>query len=233
MNRSSSELKGIARETLQGHYSIPVAAFFMIQLAVMIITFTYTNLFGTTLIGTTSLMIFYAGLLIISLLSCLAQAGYSWLLMNLSRGRSYQLGDIIYPFGHQGDKILITTIMKGLLGFLCLLPALVSLFFVMLYPHQVLLRLLVLVLLLAGLVGCVMIDLTYSLTSYICLDIPELTAAEVMKTSRDMMHGHCFRLFYLEISFLGLILLSILSCYIGFLWLYPYMETTKIQSINT
>ncbi|MDY3917917.1 MAG: DUF975 family protein [Candidatus Limivivens sp.] len=224
MNRSSSELKGMARESLRGHYSTPVAALLMIQLAVTLITVTYANFFGSG-----SSLIYYAGLIIISLLTCLAEAGYSWLLMKLARRHPVQPGDIFYPFSHQGDRILITTIMKGLLGLACLLPALAALLFVSLYPGLLWLKLLALFLFLAGIVGSVIVELAYSLTTYICLDVPELTSTEVMKTSRELTEGKRFRLFYLEISFLGLGLLSVLTCYVGLLWLLPYMETAKIH----
>ncbi len=41
-----------------------------------------------------------------------------------------------------------------------------------------------------------------------------------------MMKGHKRRLFRLELSFLPLMLLCVLSFGIGFLWLNPYMQMT-------
>ena len=40
-----------------------------------------------------------------------------------------------------------------------------------------------------------------------------------------MMKGHKFDLFWLYLSFIGWILLSILTLGIGLLWLAPYMQT--------
>ncbi|MDO5423949.1 MAG: DUF975 family protein [Eubacteriales bacterium] len=228
MKRTSSELKGLAREALLGNYTVPVAAFFMTQLAIMAITFTYTNLFGIAT-STFGLIIFYIGYLIIVLLSGLVGAGYSRLLMNLSRNYPYQFSDLIYPFSHQGDRILLTTLLKALMELLCLLPALAAFLLLMLSTGRVWLKLVTLILFLVGMVGCFAIELTYALTTYICLDTPELTTTEVMQCSREMMQGNRLRLLYVEISFIGLMLLSVLSLNIGFLWLYPYMETTKIQ----
>ena len=36
-------------------------------------------------------------------------------------------------------------------------------------------------------------------------------------------------LFVLQLSFIGWVLLAICSCGIGFLWLSPYMEVTKVK----
>jgi uncharacterized membrane protein len=38
-----------------------------------------------------------------------------------------------------------------------------------------------------------------------------------------MMHGNKWRLFCLELSFIGWGILCLLTCGIGFLWLSPYM----------
>ena len=65
----------------------------------------------------------------------------------------------------------------------------------------------------------------YALTPFLLVDCPELTALECIKLSNQMMKGHKFDLFYLYLSFIGWILLSILTLGIGLLWLTPYMQT--------
>ena len=49
-----------------------------------------------------------------------------------------------------------------------------------------------------------------------------------MRESRQLMKGRPGAFFYLQISFFGLILLSLLTCYIGMLWLIPYMQMTSV-----
>lgn len=65
----------------------------------------------------------------------------------------------------------------------------------------------------------------YILTPFLIKDNPELSAAEAIRLSEKMMKGHKFDCFYLELSFIGWILLSILTLGIGLLWLMPYMYT--------
>jgi len=66
----------------------------------------------------------------------------------------------------------------------------------------------------------------YALTPYILRDFPGLSAMEASAESRRMMRGHKMELFLLELSFLGWVFLSFLTCGIGFIWLIPYMYAT-------
>ncbi len=47
-----------------------------------------------------------------------------------------------------------------------------------------------------------------------------------MKESKSLMKGHKLDLFLLWLSFIGWVILAILTFGIGFLWLSPYMGTT-------
>ena len=42
-----------------------------------------------------------------------------------------------------------------------------------------------------------------------------------------MMKGSKGRLFYIDLTFVPLMLLCVLTCGIGLLWLMPYMQATK------
>ena len=44
--------------------------------------------------------------------------------------------------------------------------------------------------------------------------------------SKDMMYGNKWRLFVLELSFIGWEILALLCCGMGFIFLSPYMEAT-------
>jgi uncharacterized membrane protein len=65
------------------------------------------------------------------------------------------------------------------------------------------------------------------MTSYILKDYPELKNNEAIELSMAMMKGHKFDYFYLTLTFIGWILLSILTLGIGLLWLSPYISTTS------
>jgi uncharacterized membrane protein len=67
----------------------------------------------------------------------------------------------------------------------------------------------------------------YAMTPYILVDNPELSANQAINMSREMMKGHKFDLFFLQLSFIGLIFLSIFTLGIGLLWVMPYMMTAQ------
>lgn len=66
---------------------------------------------------------------------------------------------------------------------------------------------------------------SYSLIYFIILDHPEYSHFEVLRKSSDMMYGHRMELFVLCLRFIPWLLLGIVTCGIGFLWVCPYMTT--------
>lgn len=69
--------------------------------------------------------------------------------------------------------------------------------------------------------------LNYSMATYIANDHPELTARQAIAASKKMMQGHKWRLFCLDLSFLGWTLAAALTLGIGSFALAPYYETAK------
>lgn len=68
---------------------------------------------------------------------------------------------------------------------------------------------------------------SYSMTYYVLEDNPELSGDKAIEESMRMMSGHKWELFWLHLSFIGWLLLSILTLGIGILWLIPYMNTAQ------
>ena len=68
---------------------------------------------------------------------------------------------------------------------------------------------------------------SYSMTPYILIDNPELSAREAIRKSQQMMVGQKFNLFWLQLSFIGWFFLACLTGGIGFLWLVPYYQTSQ------
>ena len=65
---------------------------------------------------------------------------------------------------------------------------------------------------------------SYSMAAYILYEHPEMTPNEAITKSRELMDGNKWRLFCLEISFIGWAFLCVFTCGIGYLWLLPYEE---------
>lgn len=65
---------------------------------------------------------------------------------------------------------------------------------------------------------------SYAMTDYILAENPELTANEAIAMSKEIMYGNRWRLFCLQISFIGWSILASLTLGIGNLWLTPYKQ---------
>ena len=74
----------------------------------------------------------------------------------------------------------------------------------------------------------IIINLRYGFAFVILSEYPELSAVEALQKSASLMRGNKWKLFCLNFSFIGWILLSVLSCGIGFIWITPYMNVANI-----
>lgn len=64
--------------------------------------------------------------------------------------------------------------------------------------------------------------LQYSLFYFILADNDNVGVIDALRISRRMTKGYKWKLFLLELSFIGWILLSVLTCGILYLWILPY-----------
>lgn len=64
----------------------------------------------------------------------------------------------------------------------------------------------------------------YSMAFYIMQEDSSVGIFEAINRSKELMVGNKWRLFCLQISFIGWAILSVLTFGIGFLWLFPYVN---------
>jgi len=73
----------------------------------------------------------------------------------------------------------------------------------------------------------IMANYSYAMAPYIMAEHPNCTAGQALSESKEMMRGNRFRLFCLELSFLGWTILGVLTLGIGLLWVNPYMAVSR------
>ena len=126
------------------------------------------------------------------------QYGYDISFLEYARTReNVKIEGIFYGFKNYGC-VLLTGLLVGIYTFLWLLLLIVP-----------------------GIIKA----LSYSMSFYIVKDNPELSSEECIKRSMEMMDGHKWELFCLGLSFIGWILLGIITLGIGLIWIVPYMST--------
>lgn len=73
---------------------------------------------------------------------------------------------------------------------------------------------------------------SYSMTYFIMKDDETIEGTEAITKSRELMYGHKKELFLQDLSFIGWILLSILTFGILSLWVGPYMQLARAEFYN-
>jgi len=111
----------------------------------------------------------------------------------------------------RGEQIAVENIFEGFKRFF---PGFLLWFFTALFT-----ALWCLLLIIPGIVKA----FGYSMAFYIMYDNPEIKPLEALKKSQIMMKGYKLKLFWLELSFVGWLILAYLTMGVGLLWLNPYM----------
>lgn len=141
-------------------------------------------------------------ILLLSIVSMIWQAGYTIFIMNTVKKSGATFGNLLDGFS--------ITLKLILLGFLrTLFITLWSLLFY--FP---------------GIIAAY----RYRMSLYLLLDHPEMGVMECLRTSKQMMKGHKWECFVLDLSFIGWRLLSELPLigYFVSLWVTPYVNTTYV-----
>ena len=120
----------------------------------------------------------------------------------------------IFLMIYRGEEVSYNNLFEGFRSFLAaFLAFLLMSIFVVLWS---------LLLIVPGIIA----GIRYSQTYYILKENPDMDGNSAIQVSKKMMEGHKGEYFMLWLSFIGWILLGIITLGIGFLWIGPYMATT-------
>ncbi|MBO5312781.1 MAG: DUF975 family protein [Clostridia bacterium] len=70
---------------------------------------------------------------------------------------------------------------------------------------------------------------SYAMAYYIKIDHPEYSATQAITESRRMMNGYKFKLFCLDLSFIGWYIVGFLACCVGTFWVNPYAQASRAE----
>jgi len=227
--KSSAELKASAKERMFGHYGTAVGAVLIIMCTVGSVTIMTSMLVDMTTVSGT--IIDYAITFLISLLSGLFTSGTTYLYLKIICGRPASVGDIFRGFTLCPDKAILIQGWITLITYIAGIPMFTLSYKLITASETEALKLMLpysLSIILYGVVSMIL-SLLYALPFYLLHDFPQYSAKELLAKSRELMRGHKGRLFYIYVSFLPLLLVSVLSCGIGLLWLIPYMNATQTE----
>lgn len=222
-NRTSAELKRLAKGQLLGQYGGFIAAQLLYVLFVMaILLFT---LFHVDLSSATGTIIYYAISFLVQITGCLFSVGFAYMYLKTLQNGHALVTDMFHGIKHHADKIIIIGFIITAIYNLLMLPYML---FFRQYTKtgEAIFFLAACITLVIGAAITIYFKLFFALADYIILDFPSYGPIETMKMSIQFIKGHKGRYFYIFMSFIPLVLLCYLTCGIGFLWLAPYMGMT-------
>ncbi|HJA92460.1 MAG TPA: DUF975 family protein [Candidatus Eisenbergiella merdipullorum] len=220
---TSAELKARAKGQLLGKYGTVIPAVIIVEAIMLVIS----NVVMFPLNSQT-----IPGMIFSFIIECLLQlfagifiAGQTYLYLNISCGGNIRVSDVFYGFTHHPDKAILIQLFQLLLMLASFIPVFICLALWMVIDTLYML-IPITITFCIGLVASVIITLMYSQSYFVMLDFPDFSAVQCLRFSRKIMKGNKGRRFYLDVSFIPLYLLGILTCCIGLLFVIPYMNAT-------
>jgi len=230
------ELKNLAKDKLQGKYGAAVlilflyslitngATLFISMLANMTAATAYA-LTGTVSAVTVINIVFEIINLVTAIILGILQAGITLFYLNIACDQPYATGNLFYGFKKDSGKALILSAATGLCNAVCLYPCQYCLS-AYLSSRDAQMLYMAFIVMIIGFCVYIPVSLGLSQVFYLMLDYPDRSAKETLALTFQVMKGNKGRLFRLQLSFIPMMILCILSLGIGFLWLNPYMQMT-------
>lgn len=230
---TSSQLKTRAKDLLEGRFGSAVLIIFLggiITATLSMISNSFVSLLlmvmglnlSSVVVGIFSLSVSA----VVSLFTNIFSAGYALFFLNVACKRSCDVGCLFYGFrGQQFGKCMSLSAFFTIVSFVLFLPCQIcnGMFGQTKETGWMMAALLLGSIALAA---STIFSLVFSQCYFLLLDFPDYTAKQLLQSSAQIMRGHKGRLFYLQVSFIPLVLLALLTCGIGILWLRPYIQMT-------
>lgn len=227
MNRNITELKRIARGNLTFRYKIPVLAVLFSHLLTIVITTPFSDNYAAST-SFVSTIVFLLSSLFISLLTSLLVYGQVNVHLKLARLSEPQMGDIFVFFKNQPDRYILGTLISFFIILAAALPfyivsLLINFFFYNLESVRIAADI---ALLIFAVLACIYEAIKLSLFPFFLVDRQDMSLMECFFASREKANNEIGRLIKTTLSFIGYLLLSVLSLGLGFLWTVPYLFQT-------
>ena len=220
---TSAELKARAKGQLLGKYGTVIPTVLVVEIIMVSVSGILSfPLNPQTIPGAVLSFIIEC---LVQLLAGIFLAGQTYLYLNISCGGNIRVSDVFYGFTHHPDRAILIQLFQLLLMLASFVPlfAVLGLWMVI---DSIYMLIPVAVTFCFGLIVSMIISLMYSQSYFVMLDFPDFTALQCLRYSRRIMKGSKARRFYLDMSFIPLYLLGLLTCCIGLLFVIPYVNTT-------
>lgn len=234
--KKNYELKNTAKDRLEGRYGGAILILFLSAVVSWVARLFINSVANSTMRSVYDMtgsagavqavtVFFDVVFLAANILLGVMNAGIALYFLNIACGQQPFVRDLFYGFQNDSKKALLISAAMVLCNTVFLGP---GQYFTDKFRTTMDLKWLLpaLIALVVGLFAYVPVSLGIAFSFFLMLDFPDRSGKEALQQSWRLMKGNRMRLFLLELGFLPLMFLCILSLGIGFLWLEPYMQMT-------
>jgi uncharacterized membrane protein len=222
--RSPAMLRAMARGQMLGKYPFAAAVFVSVLMIYLLARFFLVILIDSG--GSLGNIITTAVSFIISLIMGVFEVGILLMALKVCCNEPLLFEDLFYGFKKQLEKILIIQAIYAGASLLALWPG-IFLLNISFESNNTELLPLVIALFAAGLTGYCYVWLILSQAFFLLIDFEGKSTKELLVMANLVMVGHKKRLSILWLSFIPLILLSLITCGIGFIWVLPFIKVAQ------
>lgn len=228
MRHTSAELKRLSREHLNGHWGLAIGANLLVGLLTSAVLMPFYFLLVLSGMGMVQIITYSIAVIIVAAVSMILQCGMIRMYFGFARKQESAIGMMFSEFTRRPERYILGFLFLVCVEVVCMLPGAICLS-VGITTGIVLAAIIGMILYAAGMVALVLIALRMSQMFMLMIDHSTMGVMEAYHKSVEMMEGNKGRYFYINLSFIGLSLLGMLSCGIGMLWITPYMMQTSVN----
>ena len=197
--RKTKEIKQQAKMALQGHLGTVILGLLAVYGLNMLGTILSTTLFSGT--SVLDLVLSEVFLLVVSLIVGIISAGFGYMLLNISRGKEFSLGDLGYFFRNQPDRVIIAGFVLALIQVITAIP-----YYYVSYTtdpgltveEQLQWFSTIFVLLAVSTLLNFLISIPFAMTYFLMADDPDLGGIQGLKESARLMKGQYVEIYQAE-----------------------------------
>lgn len=224
MRTKIKELKRIARGNLQGHFLNLIRVYVFCTLITSLLEMPFSMMTNEVQFSTPNI-IYYIASMLIGIASVVLTAGQYRLHLKLARSGKMQLSEVFIPVKYHANQFILTEFLLFGISLITMLPMCGGLFLI--YTGTSMTDyLLAFAASIVSMVLGIYISLTFDLVYFVMIDNENLSMIQALKYTKNMVLTHRKRYLYMQLSFLGMLLLAGFSFGLGMLWVQPYMVQT-------
>lgn len=228
MKATSSQLKANARGHLAGRYALPIIAYMLARMIInipsLLISYTVNP---ATLSGS---LMNNAVSLILTVIMTIFMVGQNHICLQYARSNErLPMAEMWYGFKGRADEIIIAYFLIFIRYVAYGIPFILMFVLFTMQPANSMMILLLICSIIFMAVMYIKVELDYALVYFLIVDNPKERPKQLLIRSKQLMQGNRGRLFYIQLSFIGMYLLGLLSFGFAMFWIYPYVRMTMTE----